>query len=84
MINTEFYRGGAAKMARTLYYELNKKEFINCYFAYGRGEKVDDERTIKFVYLPEVYLQGLLTRCFGLQGYGSFFSISNLKNLFRK
>lgn len=84
MINTEFYRGGAAKIARTLYYELNKKEFINCYFTYGRGKQVEDRKTIKFAYLPEVYLQGLLNRCFGLQGYGSWFSTKKLEKYITK
>ncbi len=35
MINTEFKRGGAAKIARTLYQALNKRDEITCYFAYG-------------------------------------------------
>ncbi|MCG2790982.1 MAG: glycosyltransferase family 4 protein [Actinomycetia bacterium] len=79
MINTEFNRGGAAQIARTLFQSLNQKSEFECYFAYGRGEKADDERAIKFAYLPEVYFQGLLTRCFGLQGYGSWFSTRALE-----
>lgn len=74
MINTEFNRGGAAQIARTLFQSLNQKNGLKCYFAYGRREKADDERTIKFAYLPEIYFQELLTRCFGLQGYGSWYS----------
>ena len=84
MINTEFNRGGAAQIARTLFQSLNQKSEFECYFAYGRGEKVDDERTIKFTYLPEVHLQGLLTRCFGLQGYGSWFSTKKLEKFIIK
>jgi len=79
IINTEFNRGGAAQIARTLFQSLNQKSEFEGYFAYGRGEKVDDERAIKFAYLPEVYFQGLLTRCFGLQGYGSWFSTRALE-----
>jgi glycosyltransferase involved in cell wall biosynthesis len=79
MVNTEFNRGGAAQIARTLFQSLNKKSKFEGYFAYGRGEKADYERTIKFDYLPEVYFQGLLTRCFGLQGYGSWFSTKKLE-----
>lgn len=79
MVNTEFNRGGAAQIARTLFQSLNKRKEFECYFAYGRGEKVDDERVIKFAYLLEVYFQGLLTRCFGLQGYGSWFSTRQLE-----
>lgn len=79
IINTEFLRGGTAKIARTLYHGLNKEEKVECYFAYGRGEKIEDKKIMKFSYLPEVYLHGLLTRNFGLQGYGSFFSTKNLE-----
>lgn len=81
MVNTEFNRGGAAKIARTLWQSLNKKGEFECYFAYGRGEKVNDERAIKFAYLPEVYFQGILTRCFGLQGYGNWFSTRQLEKI---
>ena len=64
MINTEFNRGGAAKIAYTLYQSLNKDDELVCYLAYGRGEKANTERVIKFAYLPVL----------GLQGYGSWFS----------
>lgn len=83
-INTEFNRGGAAKIARTLHQALNKRDEITSYFAYSRGEKADVERTIKFACLPEVYFQGLLTRCFGLQGYGSWFSTKRLEKFIIK
>jgi len=84
MINTEFNRGGAAQIARTLFQSLNQKSGFECYFAYGKGEKIDAERTAKFAYLPEVYFQGLLTRCFGLQGYGSWFSTRALEKFIIK
>jgi len=84
IINTEFNRGGAAQIARTLFQSLNQKNEFEGYFAYGRGERVDDERTIKFAYLPEIYFQGLLTRCFGLQGYGSWFSTRALERFIIK
>jgi len=78
MINTEFNRGGAAKIARTLYQDLNKKEEITCYFAYGRGKGPEEETVYKFTFLPEIYFQGFLTRITGLQGYGSWFSTKRL------
>lgn len=84
MVNTEYNRGGAAQIARTLFQSLNKKSEFECNFAYGRGEKVDDKRTIKFAYLLEVYFQGLLTRYFGLQGYGSWFSTKKLEKFIIK
>ena len=63
---------------------MTKKSEFECYFAYGRGEKANVERTIKFAYLPEVYFQGILTRCFGLQGYGNWFSIKQLEKIIIK
>jgi len=66
MANTEFNRGGAAQIARTLFQSLNQKSEFECYFAYGRGEKTDDERTVKFACLPEIYFQVFLTLITGL------------------
>jgi len=80
MINTEYNRGGAAKIARTLYEDLNKKDKIACYFAYGRGNGSEEKTVYKFAFLPEVYFQGLLTRITGLQGYGSWFSTKRLED----
>jgi glycosyltransferase involved in cell wall biosynthesis len=83
-INTEFNRGGTAQIARTLFQSLNQKREFESHFAYGRGEKVNNERAIKFAYLPEVYFQGLLTRCLGWQGYGSWFSTKRLEKFIIK
>ena len=66
MINTESNRDGAAQIAQTLFQFLNKRSKFECFFAYGRREKVNVNKTIKFAYLPEVYFQGLLIRYFGL------------------
>ena len=79
MVNTEFNRGGAAKIARTLYQALNKRDEITCYFAYGRGKGPEEETIYKFAFLPEIYFQGFLTRAMGLQGYGSWFSTKKLE-----
>jgi len=84
MINTEFNRGGAAQIARTLFQFLNKRTELECYFAYGRGERENIERTIKFAYLPEIYFQGFLTRIMGLQGYGSWLSTRALERFIIK
>ena len=80
MINTEFNRGGAAKIARTLYQALNKRDENICHFAYGRGKGPEEETVYKFAFLPETYFQGLLTRITGLQGYGSWFSTKRLED----
>ena len=80
MINTELSRGGAAKIASTLYKALNKRDEITCCFAYGRGNGLKEETVYKFAFLPEIYLQGFLTRITGLQGYGSWFSTKRLED----
>ena len=79
MVNTEFNRGGAAQIARTLFQSLNRRNEFKCYFAYGRGRKVDNEKIYKFTYLPEIYFHAFLTRSTGLQGYGSWFSTRELE-----
>lgn len=79
MINTEFNRGGAAKIARTLYQSLNKRSEFECYFAYGRGKRLKEDKIYKFGFWPEIYFQGFLTRAMGLQGYGSWCSTERLK-----
>lgn len=53
IINTEFYRGGAAKIARTLYQALNREDEIICYFACGRGKGPREDTIYKFGFLPE-------------------------------
>ncbi len=80
LVNTEFNRGGAAKITRTLYQALNKRDEITCYFAYGRGNGPEEETIYKFAFLPEIYFQGFLTRITGLQGYGSRFSTKRLED----
>ncbi len=79
MINTEFSRGGAALVARTLHNALNETPEFSSYFAYGRGTKVNNERTFKFASQVEVYFHAFLTRIAGLHGYGSFFSSKRLE-----
>ena len=80
IINSEYHRGGAAEIARTLYQSLNEKEEIVCHFAYGRGKDPQEDTIYKFAFLPEIYFQGFLTRITGLQGYGSWFSTKRLED----
>ena len=84
MINTEYNRGGAAKIASTLYKALNKRDEITCCFAYGRGNGLKEETVYKFAFLPEIYLQGFLTRITGLQGYGSWISTKRLEDYIQR
>ena len=78
MVNTEFNRGGAAQIARTLFQSLNKRNGLECYFAYGRGVKPNENRKFKFAYLPEIYLHAFLTWATRLQGYGTCLSTKRL------
>jgi len=80
IVNTEYYRGGAAKISRTLHQSLNKKEKVVCHFAFGRGEGAKDETVYKFSYLSEIYFHGFITRMTGLQGFGSWFSTKRLED----
>jgi glycosyltransferase involved in cell wall biosynthesis len=84
MVNTEFNRGGAAQIARTLYQSLNEDDKIICNFAYGRGERVEDQKVFKFTFLPEIYFHAFLTRVAGIQGYGSWFSTKRLEKFILK
>ncbi|GAH41391.1 unnamed protein product, partial [marine sediment metagenome] len=79
MINTEFYRGGAAKIAQTLYQSLNEGNKVKCNFAYGRGEGVEDQKIFKFAFLPEIYFHAFLARITGIEGIGSWFSTRRLE-----
>jgi len=85
IVNSEYYMGGAAEVARTLYQSLNKKEEIACHFAYGRGKGPEENKVYKFAFSSEMHFQGLLTRFTGLQGYGSWFSTKRLEDyIFRE
>jgi len=84
IINTEFYKGGAAQIAKTLFRSLNKDAGLECYFAYGRGEKIDDYKVFRFACQLEVYFHAFLTRITGLQGYGSWFSTKLLEKFIIK
>jgi len=84
MVNTEYFRGGASRIAKTLYSALNITPEFQSFFAYGRGPKVDDEKTFRFAWQPEVYLHAFLTRTIGLQGYGSWLSTKRFVSFIRK
>ena len=84
MVNTEYHRGGAARIAKTLHNALNITPEFQSFFAYGRGARVKDKAAFRFTWQPEVYLHAFLTRMTGLQGYGSWFSTQRLLRLIRR
>ena len=55
VVNTEFSKGGDAKIFRTLYQSLNEKKKITRYFAYNRGKGLEKEKIYKFGFCPEIY-----------------------------
>lgn len=84
MVNTEYHRGGAARIAKTLHDALNTSSEFQSYFAYGRGPKAEDSKAFRFAWQPEVYLHAFLTRITGLQGYGSWLSTKRLANFINR
>lgn len=84
VINTICRRGGAAGIALTLHRELNRLDGWESLFAYGRGPKTQDPKTVRFALQPEIYLHIALTRLTGLQGYGTWLSTRRLIRLIRE
>jgi glycosyltransferase involved in cell wall biosynthesis len=84
MVNTVYKRGGTARIAQTLHRELNALNGCECLFAYGRGPKAEEPKTIRFATQIEVYLHALLTRVSGIQGYGTWLSTKRLIRLIQE
>lgn len=84
LVNTEFWRGGAARAARTLWEALNKSADCSAHFLYGRGPRVREGTAIRFGVPPEVVLHALVTRTTGLEGYGSWISTRRLITAIRR
>ena len=75
-INTFFYDGGAAQIARTIHRNINNKSEYSSFFAFGRGK--NDSKINKFAYKPEIYLHATITRLTGYEGLGSYYSTKKL------
>jgi len=84
IVNTVYKRGGAAGIAQTLHRELNCLDGWESLFAYGRGPKTKEPKTIRFALQPEIYLHVALTRLTGLQGYGTWLSTKRLIRLIQE
>ena len=83
MVNTEYTRGGAARIAGTLHGTLNASPSHESLFAYGRGPTKQSSQAVRFALQPEVYLHALITRLTGIQGYGTWLSTRRLLRLIR-
>lgn len=84
MINTVYSGGGAAKVAQILHNALNKIPEFSSFFAYGRGEETEDEKTFKFGLDFETYLHAFFLRFLGIEGCGTYFLTKRLINYIKK
>ena len=83
MVNTEYHRGGATRIAKTLHDALNTLPGHESLFAYGRGPTEQGSQAVRFALQPEVYLHAFITRLTGMQGYGTWLSTRRLLHLIR-
>lgn len=83
LINTTFEGGGAAGVARNIFYDLNKDD-LDIHFAYGRGKNSEEDKTFKFGNIIETPIHFFLVRFLGLEGCGSYFSTKKLINHIKK
>jgi putative colanic acid biosynthesis glycosyltransferase len=84
MVNTEYSRGGAARMAERLHMSLNTRPGVTCPFVYGRGRMADAPNSLYLGYKLEVYIHALIARLTGLEGYGSWLSTRRFIRYVRK
>ena len=84
IINTTYYRGGAAEVAQEIFNYSNKKNKADVYFAYGRGKKVRQKNLFKFTFPIEIFIHVFVVRFLGLEGYGSYFSTKRLIKFIEK
>jgi putative colanic acid biosynthesis glycosyltransferase len=84
ILNTTFDKGGAAGVARDLFYYFKNNPEFSVFFAYGRGKKKTESNTFKFGNSIESFIHIFLVRFLGLEGFGSYFSTRKLINLIKK
>lgn len=82
ILNTTLNKGGAARVAKDIFENLNKD--FDIYFAYGRGKKDINEKTFYFGNKIEILVHVLLVRFLGLEGYGGYFSTKKLIRFIEK
>lgn len=78
IINTEYARGGAAGVARSVFEYFKNNPEIDVYFAYGRGELTTEPKTFYFGNKFETMIHIALVRFLGLEGFGSHRSTDKL------
>jgi len=80
-INTEFARGGAARISSTLHRCLQAREDVEPLFVYGRGAAPPDATAARTGTVAEVYAHAVITRLTGLQCIGSPRSTRQLQRI---
>ncbi len=82
IINTTLNKGGAARVARDIFENLNSN--FDIHFAYGRNSQGNIPKTFYFGNRIEMFIHIFLVRFLGLEGYGSYFSTKKLINFIKK
>lgn len=84
IINTTFKKGGAAQIARDLFFYFEKNKELAVFFAYGRGRQNSKANTFYFGNKIEFFIHLFLVRFLGLEGFGSYFSTLKLIKFIEK
>lgn len=82
-VNTEAYRGGAAKIASTINEALNVTKSTKSTLLYGRGLSYKNSEYYKFALVTEIFVQVFISRFTGLEGVGSYISTKRLTKYIR-
>jgi glycosyltransferase involved in cell wall biosynthesis len=84
ILNTVYFGGGAAKVARQIFDYFSHNKDFDVSFAYGRGDKSGDKKVFKFGFVTESLIHAFLVRFFGIEGWGSYFSTKRLIKFIKK
>lgn len=84
ILNTVYEGGGAAQIARDLFFYFEKNKELAVFFAYGRGRQYSKANTFYFGNKIEFFIHLFLVRFLGLEGYGSYFSTIKLIKFIEK
>lgn len=84
ILNTVYEGGGAAQIARDLFFYFKKNKELAVFFAYGRGRQNSKANTFYFGNKIEFLIHLFLVRFLSLEGYGNYFSTLKLIKFIEK
>ena len=84
IINTTIKKGGAAKIANSLFCYTGSNLDHKTAFAYGRGLNSGEKNSFYFGNKLELFIHIFLVRFFGLEGFGSYFATRKLISFIKK